>query len=505
MGSSAVQEVSAANDAVGPEFFEPALPIAQLQPSRVPANPRKRFDPDRLRDLAASIATRGIIEPLVVRRVEDHYEIICGERRFRAALQAGLAHVPAMVRCLTDTAALEVMVVENKQREDVDALEEADGFRRLLDTGYGIDTLAAQIGLSKKYVYDRMKLLSLIPAAQDLLSEGTITAGHAILLARLQPADQVRAIDPDDGGLFIYDLQDDDPVPGDDQAPPPKIAVSVREFDAWIERHVRLDLSRPMASDEFPAVARAQEMASRVVSITLQPFLDARQEDGAAAAGDRILTSGEWKRADEVTCEHSLLGVVVIGRDKGATFPVCVTRGCKVHWRQERAVAGRAPTNNDEPGVDEYDDQDSAALRRQRDLERDRERQQWQAKQDREAAERAAYRTAAPDILAAFIASVKKVKAGVLADAVVTGAALHPKALAAFPKAKTAEDVLQVIAVSMVAEGLFNEWSAPQQVPLWAKRFGIDLKPLLKPAKTAVHASAQKKSAAKKKTGKGRR
>lgn len=495
----------AAATASGLEFFYPDLPIVQLEPS--PLNPRKHFSHDAIEQLAISIRSVGILEPLVVRPAGNHYEVVCGERRYRAAIAAGLERVPASVRPLTDDQALEIMVIENLQREDVNPLEEGDGFARLLKADYGLEKLAARIGRSKKYIYDRIKLGSLIPEAQALLTDGTITAGHAILLARLSPDDQARAIDPNDGGLFIDDLQVDDAEPADDAPPLPKIAVSVRELDAWIERHVRLDLARPVAEEDFPAVARAQEMAARVVSITLQPFLYPRQEDSAAAAGDRILTSDEWKRADEVTCADSLLGVIVIGRDRGATFPVCVTRGCDVHWKQERVAARCAPTHDAGSGVDDEDDDElrDAMSSRPRDQGRERERQQWQAKQDREAAERAAYRIAAPTILAAFVASVKKVKPAVLADAVITGAALNPKALAAFPKPKTAEDVLRLIAVSMVAEGLFNEWSAPQQVPLWAKRFSLDLKPLLKPAKTTVQTSAQKKSSAKKAAGKGRR
>lgn len=513
---------------VSPAFHYPDLPIDQLHPS--PLNPRKSFDVDAIAQLAASIGSVGILEPLVVRPVGDHYEIVCGERRYRAALQAALATVPASVRPLTDDQALEIMVIENLQREDVNPLEEGDGFARLLQAGYGLEQLGARIGRSRKYIYDRIKLGALIPEAQALLTDGTITAGHAILLARLRPADQVRAIDPDDGGLFIYDLQDDDVVPGADDAPPPKIAVSVREFDAWIDRHVRLDLATPIASEDFPAVARAQEMAARVVSITLQPFLDPRQEAGASAAGDRILTSDEWKRADGTTehplhgrsithdeCPQSLLGVVVIGREKGTTFPVCVERSCDIHWKKDRAEAPRRPApaaDDDEWEDDPPRDETSATEQKRRDVER----QQWQAKQDRDKADRDAYRLGTPAILAAFVACVKKTKPAVLTDAVLTGAALHPKALAAFPTPKTAEDLLRLLAVSMVADGLYNEWTAPQQVPLWAKRFGLDLKPLLKPAKTAVHTSAQTNAASrkiapqpkpkpkgKKKAGKGRR
>jgi ParB/RepB/Spo0J family partition protein len=497
MSTSAAASVAA----IGPAFFRPDMPLAQLQSS--PLNPRKHFDQGSLEELAKSIRALGVIEPLVARQVGDHYEIVAGDRRWRAAQLAELTTLPVMVKALTDAQALEIMVVENNQREDVSALEEADGFTRLLQGGYEMDRLAERLGRSKKYVYDRLKLLQLIPPAQQLLTDGRIAAGHGILLARLTPKDQARAIDPLDGGLFaapsLYD--DDDPMEA-----AALDAVSVREFDAWIAFNIRLDLAKPVAPDEYPAVAQAQETAARVVSITLQPFLDARQQEGASAAGDRILLLPEWTRADGTTehplhgpsvtyleCPQSLMGVVVLGRDKGTTFQVCVDRSCDVHWKKERGEPRRPAGEESDDGADE----EPPHKETRRDTNRDVERQQWQAQQHREQAERAAYRIGAPAILAAFVARLKAAKVPVLADAVEQGAAFHPKAIAAFPHAKTAEDLLRVIALSFVAEELFNEWAAPQRVPVWAKRFGLDLKPLLKPATRKI--APQPKPSAKKK------
>jgi ParB family chromosome partitioning protein len=496
--SSVVQD---APTSVGPEFFYPDMAAGNLQPSAL--NPRKTFNPARLRELAASVAVVGVIEPLVARQVGDHYEIVCGERRWRAAEIAGLTHLPVMVRCLTDTQALEIMVVENKQREDVDALDEARGFRALLDTGYGIEKLAERIGLSKKYVYDAMKLLQLIPEVEQLLVEGRITKGHAILLARLKPRDQARAIDREERGLYYEDGLDDE-IPSESEPYRGLQVVSVRELDAWIARNVRLDLSKPVESDDFPAVARAQEMAARVVSITYERVLPL-DVSASHAAGDRILLADEWKRADGGTlldafnsrpviypgCTQSLLGVVVIGRDRGASFPVCIERSCDIHWKKERAEQARGPK-----GPESSD----AAQRR-----REQEHQEWKQRQEREAAVREAYRAGAPRILAAFVACVKDARPVDLVDAIVTGAGFHPLALKAFPKVRTAEDLLRVIAVSFVAEGLQNDYSAPEQVPLWAKRLGVDLKPLLKPEEKSVQPSARKKASAKKAPAKGRR
>lgn len=169
------------------------IPLEQLQPS--PTNPRKRFDEAKLAELAESIKNQGIVQPLVVREIFDGpgttYEVIAGERRYRASKLAGVAEVPCMVQELTDGAVLEIQIIENNQREDVHPLEECDGFQRILASGiYGsgvaaASLLAVKIGKSTKYVYDRIKFKDLSPEAWDEFAAGEITAGHAILLARL--------------------------------------------------------------------------------------------------------------------------------------------------------------------------------------------------------------------------------------------------------------------------------------------------------------------------------
>jgi ParB/RepB/Spo0J family partition protein len=167
------------------------LKLAQLHES--PLNPRRHFDPAKLQELTESVRQHGVRTPLLVRPNGDGYEIGAGHRRFRAAAAAGLVEVPAVIRPMTDVEFLELLNFENLEREDIHPLEEADGFRTLMaQAGYDVARIAERIGKSTKYVYDRVKLLALIPAAQQLFRDGAITAGHAILLARLKPADQAR-------------------------------------------------------------------------------------------------------------------------------------------------------------------------------------------------------------------------------------------------------------------------------------------------------------------------
>lgn len=168
--------------------------IYDLEPS--PQNPRKRFDPAELEELGRSIAEKGIIEPLVVRRhpkKKGKWEIVCGERRWRAAKIAGTETVSCIVRELDDVEVLEIQTIENIQRDDLHPLEEADGYARLMKRpGYDVGRIARKVGRSEKYVYDRVKLLQLTPQAKKLFLEDRFTAGHAILLALKCQADPLR-------------------------------------------------------------------------------------------------------------------------------------------------------------------------------------------------------------------------------------------------------------------------------------------------------------------------
>lgn len=161
------------------------VPLEYVKPS--PLNPRKHFDQKKMEDLTASIREKGILQPIVVRPVNGHLEIVCGERRYRAAKAAKLEGIPAIFRKLDDKATLELQVIENLQREDVHPLEEAEGYEKLLkEHGYdSVDDIAAKVGKSNSYVYGRMKLCDLIPANRKLFYEGFFSPSVALLVARI--------------------------------------------------------------------------------------------------------------------------------------------------------------------------------------------------------------------------------------------------------------------------------------------------------------------------------
>lgn len=156
-----------------------SLPISQVEPGL--KQPRKRFDDEALADLADSIRQHGVIQPLTVRRLSSgYYQIIAGERRWRAAKLAGLSEVPVVIIEADDRKVMELGLIENLQREDLNPMEEAGGYRVLMEE-YGLtqEEVAQQVGKSRPAVANALRLLSLPPSLHPLLEDGQLSAGHA--------------------------------------------------------------------------------------------------------------------------------------------------------------------------------------------------------------------------------------------------------------------------------------------------------------------------------------
>lgn len=164
------------------------LPVELLQPN--PHNPRKHFDAGELEDLARSIREKGLLQPLVVRPKPDgHYEIVAGERRWRAAQQAGLHDLPAVIRELSDQETLEIALIENVQRSDLNPLEEARAYALLIEQfTYTQQQLADAIGKSRSHIANMLRLLTLPQSVLEMIEKGSLTAGHArTLIAHAEP------------------------------------------------------------------------------------------------------------------------------------------------------------------------------------------------------------------------------------------------------------------------------------------------------------------------------
>jgi len=226
------------------------LPLRQLVASLT--NPRTTFNAAKLQELADSVRTSGVHQPILVRplpgaRVHDtdrhvQYEIVAGERRFRACQLAGLATIPAMVRAMLDGDVLEVQIIENLQRDDLSELEEAEGYDRLMrHSDLSADEVAAKIGKSRSYVYARLKLLDLTFECQTALRSGSIDASRALLIARIPDHKlQIKAL------AFAADTSGGGDV------------VSVRTLQVWLQQNVMLPLERaPFAITEIRLVESA--------------------------------------------------------------------------------------------------------------------------------------------------------------------------------------------------------------------------------------------------------
>jgi ParB family transcriptional regulator, chromosome partitioning protein len=166
------------------------VPIEFIRPNA--KQPRRNFDPEQIESLVASVRERGILQPILVRRDPNNpaqYEIVAGERRWRAAQRARLHEIPVIVKDLTDQDALEIALVENIQRQDLNPLEEAEGYRRLVDEfSHTQDAISRAVGKSRSHVANMMRLLNLPDAVKRMLVTGDLTMGHARALLNAKDA-----------------------------------------------------------------------------------------------------------------------------------------------------------------------------------------------------------------------------------------------------------------------------------------------------------------------------
>lgn len=240
------------------------LPVDSIEPNRY--QPREHFDEERLNDLTASIRELGVLQPVLVRAAQetDRYELIAGERRWRAARRAGLATIPAIVRSAEDMASLEQALVENLHRQDLNALEEAAAYQQLMeDFGLTQEQVAQRVGRSRSAVANTLRLLSLPATVQRLLGEDRLSAGHARALAGLRDrlAQERIAARVVDEGLNVRQTEDlvralmgsDDeeatpPRAGREPRTPPLRDAGVVELEellsAQLDTRVRVEIGR---------------------------------------------------------------------------------------------------------------------------------------------------------------------------------------------------------------------------------------------------------------------
>ncbi|SOB80425.1 chromosome partitioning protein, ParB family [Sphingomonas guangdongensis] len=216
------------------------LPVSAMRPH--PDQPRRHFDEEALDELARSIAQRGLIQPIVVRPHGHDYQIVAGERRWRAAQRARLHEVPVIVRELTDAETMEIALVENIQRADLNAIEEAEAYRRLIDQfGHTQEALGRIVNKSRSHVANLLRLLDLPPPVRTLVVEGAIEMGHARALIGARDAEGLaRRVVAEQ--LTVRDTErlarEAKPSAGKARAPTPPVAANENADIAALERQL---------------------------------------------------------------------------------------------------------------------------------------------------------------------------------------------------------------------------------------------------------------------------
>lgn len=474
------------------------LQLEQIKVS--PLNPRKHFNQEKMKELAASVKEKGILQPLLVRPVNNHFELVCGERRFKAAGMISLDKVPAVIRHLDDGQVIEIQTIENLQREDVHPMEEAEGYFALSRRpGYDAAKIAEKIGRSVKYVYDRMKLLSLIKEARELFMSDKFTAGHAILLARLSPSQQKEALDPLNRAVFTHeDVQDDLYLTEEERKDEDGEIIkprSVREFQIWIDDHCRFDRTKvdPMLFPETAMVLKtAKSEEEKVVPITEEHYVQT-----SARAAERTIGPRSWMRADgkegSRTCEHSVTGVFVVGPGRGQALKVCLAKEqCKIHWgdwQKERERRQKAPAVNEKQKAKEEAEE--------------KQRKEEQAKRE---AWKKRFEKARPVLYKSIAEHIKKIKfdaAGLslFSELIINefkGRYSSP-GMKLLQRGKSAEDFVRYLA-NMIAADTVSGWDALEASPKLGKRIGLDINKIVNEAVPEEKPAEDPKSKPKKMT-----
>lgn len=395
------------------------LPLAMLEESTT--NPRRTFEPTKLVELAASLTTHGLIQPITVRPRGEAFEIVAGARRFRAAQIAELAEVPVRILELSDEQMLEVQIIENSQRQDVHPYEEASAYKRLLDLpGYSIDTLVQKTGRSQSHIYARLTLLDLIPEVATAFQEERITASHANLIARLPITRQAEAF----AQCWRTDYRD-----------PAAYLLPAKNVGAWIQANLYLSLAAAPFSREDPTLypvagscttcpRRSGHNTSLFCDVQGDQCLDApcyqtkvanlidreiaarpnlvQIEEGYRKPTERraeAVRRGYYREIEAPTqnpdaepvavCEAEQPAIIIYGQHVGTFLTVCTDNHCPVHDpRQSKERAERPVPVLQRPTEDETEEQTAARKadfdRRQAEFKADQERRETarQAEED---------------------------------------------------------------------------------------------------------------------------
>ena len=349
------------------------VPLSALVPS--PTNPRQHFDEDKLNELAETIRKSGVYQAILARPKDNTLEIVFGERRYRASLIAGKETIPALIREMNDAEVLEAQLVENLQRRDVHPMEEAEGYKRLLELKeptFTVEQIAAKVGKTPAYITTRLKLTDLCDDAAAAFYQEHIGVGHALLLAKLPAAQQESALK----ACFkeVHTASEDKPT---------RILLPVRNLQSWIASHILLVLkdtpfnkrdaqlvtsagscaecpkrtghNKLLFGDDLgsegdqctdPICYQAKVSAHLAKAIAAKPALVqisttyGAQREGSpvlprnkytAIRDDRPKDKEEAKRPEFKECKFTTEAIITEGEDVGTIHKVCANPSCPVH------------------------------------------------------------------------------------------------------------------------------------------------------------------------------
>jgi ParB family transcriptional regulator, chromosome partitioning protein len=363
MSTTAVIEAPSNEKAIVQE-----IPLERIQPSA--SNPRQSMDSTGLKELTDSIRVHGVLQPILVRPVSNGaFEIVCGERRFKAAKSAGKLTIPARIVNLSDSEALEYATVENVLREDIHPMEEAESFQKLLamNPNFTPALIAERVSKSVSHIFRRLHLLKLDPKLKQFFLDGHMTAAHALILARLQPRDQQE----------VLSQLNQTGKKGAVEFP------SVARLQEWVESEIFLDLKGAVFSKDdagllpeagpcttcakrtgfnpmlFPEVKQKDQCTDReCFQQKLHAFVELKIKEAPPETvkisavwsfpGNTkpkgVLTRDEYRESKKGGCDHTVPAIVVDGEQIGKTKWVCVSREqeCPVHGASYRYI-GESP------------------------------------------------------------------------------------------------------------------------------------------------------------------
>lgn len=311
-------------------------------------NPRRKpVTRERIAEIADSMRKHHVLENLIVRRKGDGYQVVAGDTRQKAAIEAGLNVVPCVVRDLNDVDMLELQLIENIQRNDMHPVDEGESFERLIKSKkHTVESLAVTIGKSERWVWNRLAFTKLIPPLRDAFVGEELTASHAELLCRLEPADQKRINNSseDDDGLWRWDfLEGIDPATDKPKERTRRAVRSVRDVNDWIEHNVRLAIQSATVQNLLPEVEEVQLEAARENARVLQVATTHMLPQNPELKGrfDGVLTERHWMRAGgKSACDFAERAVIVFGEGQGETLDVCVNKkACAKHWPDYQPAA----------------------------------------------------------------------------------------------------------------------------------------------------------------------